>query len=236
MLHEKEAFEAIISGRVEKVRREKDEEIARLGRVVEDEKESRALAIDDKNEEIAKLKEKFEKMINFELENVKKNLEDQGEVFSIELNGLKEIIAIKNDEIAKLLAEIKRQAVDHGLDRQQLKAEIALLKDKVYEVQREGELELFTLRKKLVEIQAGEVRDLEARYSELVESLRGDKADLEGYLREKDRLREEERRDHERNVHELQDKIKEREQRITGLLDRIKESGDLNTGELKTLH
>ncbi len=43
-------------------------------------------------------------MINFELENVKKNLQDQGEVFSIELNGLKEIIAIKNDEITKLLA------------------------------------------------------------------------------------------------------------------------------------
>jgi chaperonin cofactor prefoldin len=56
-------------------------------------------------------------MINFELENVKKNLEDQGEVFSIELNGLKEIIAIKNDEITKLLAEIKRQAMDHASDR-----------------------------------------------------------------------------------------------------------------------
>lgn len=50
VLHEKEAFETIISGRVEKVRREKDEEIARLSRVIEDEKESRALAIDDKNE------------------------------------------------------------------------------------------------------------------------------------------------------------------------------------------
>jgi hypothetical protein len=32
MLHEKEAFEAIISGRVEKTRQEKDEEIAGLRR------------------------------------------------------------------------------------------------------------------------------------------------------------------------------------------------------------
>lgn len=64
-LHEKEAFESIVANRVEKVRREKDEEIGRLSRLVEDEKESRALAIEDKNEEIAKLKEKFEKMINF---------------------------------------------------------------------------------------------------------------------------------------------------------------------------
>ena len=42
-------------------------------------------------------------MINFELENIKKNLEDQGQVFSIELNGLKEIISIKNEEIGKFL-------------------------------------------------------------------------------------------------------------------------------------
>lgn len=41
-------------------------------------------------------------------------------------------------------------------------------------------------------------------------------------MKEKERLREEERKDYERNLHELQDKIKEREQRITNLLDRIK--------------
>ena len=52
-------------------------------------------------------------MINFEVENIKKNLEDLGEVFTIELNGLKEIISIKNDEITKLLAEISRQATEH---------------------------------------------------------------------------------------------------------------------------
>lgn len=155
----------LIAGRVEKVRKEKDEEISRLTNLVEVEKENRAAAIEEKNDEILKLKEKFEKMINFELENVKKNLEDQGEVFSIELNGLKEIIAIKNDEIAKLLVEIKRQATDHGADRKELQAEIAILKDKIYEVQRQGEQELYNLRQKLLEIQAADVRDLEARYN-----------------------------------------------------------------------
>jgi hypothetical protein len=39
-----------------------------------------------------------------------------------------------------LLAEIKRQAIDHGNDRQQLQVEISLLKDKIYQVEREGEL------------------------------------------------------------------------------------------------
>lgn len=68
-------------------------------------------------------------------------------------------------------------------------------------MERQGELELFSLRQKLLEIQAADLRDLEARYSELVESLRADKSELEGFLREKDRLREDERRDHERNVH-----------------------------------
>ena len=67
-----------MTGRVERIRREKDEEIARLGSVIQDEKEQRAKSIDEKNDEISRLKEKFEKMINFELENIKKNLEDQG--------------------------------------------------------------------------------------------------------------------------------------------------------------
>lgn len=42
----------------------------------------------EKNEEFDKLREKFEKMFNFEIENLKKNLDDQDELFHIELNGL----------------------------------------------------------------------------------------------------------------------------------------------------
>lgn len=143
---------------MEKIRREKDEEIKRLSTVIDDEKETRTRAIEEKNEEISRLKEKFEKMINFELENIKKNLEDQGEVFSIELNGLKEIIAIKNDEITKLLTEIKRQATDHEADRKELQKEITLLKEKIYQVEREGELELYNLRQRLTEIQAADLK------------------------------------------------------------------------------
>jgi hypothetical protein len=155
---EKETVENIVNNRVEKIRREKDEEIKRLSCVIDDEKEARTRAIEEKNEEISRLKEKFEKMINFELENIKKNLEDQGEVFSIELNGLKEIIAIKNDEITKLLTEIKRQATDHEADRKELQKETTLLKEKIYQVEREGELELYNLRQKLTEIQAADLK------------------------------------------------------------------------------
>lgn len=73
-----------------------------------------------------------------------------------------------------------------------------------------GELELYNLREKLTEIQAADLKELEARYNEVIDSLRADKAELEGYLKEKDRIREEERKDHERNVQELNDKIRER--------------------------
>ena len=59
VLHEKEAVETIVTGRVEKIRKEKDEEIARLGAVIQDEKEQRARSIEEKNEEVSRLKEKF---------------------------------------------------------------------------------------------------------------------------------------------------------------------------------
>ena len=89
-------------------------------------------------------------MINFELENIKKNLEDQGEVFSIELNGLKEIISIKNEEIGKLLEEIKRQAQDHHSDRDELLAEINSFKNQIYQIERDSEEELYNLKQKLM--------------------------------------------------------------------------------------
>lgn len=47
-------------------------------------------------------------MINFDIENLKNNQEDQEEIFGIELNGLREMIGLKNDEIQKLLGEVDR--------------------------------------------------------------------------------------------------------------------------------
>jgi len=45
---------------------------------------------------------------------------------------MKEIIAIKNDEIVKLLQEIHNQADDYTQDRNKLLVEISILKDKIY--------------------------------------------------------------------------------------------------------
>ena len=114
-LHEKETVEEVVNSRVDKVRKEKDEEINRLGKVIEKQKHDHLEMVQEKNEEFDKLREKFEKMFNFEIENLKKNLDDQDELFQIELNGLQEMIGLKNDEISKLLDEIKKQTQDNDL-------------------------------------------------------------------------------------------------------------------------
>ena len=137
-LHEKETVEEVVNSRVDKVRKEKDEEINRLGKVIEKQKHDHLEMVQEKNEEFDKLREKFEKMFNFEIENLKKNLDDQDELFQIELNGLQEMIGLKNDEISKLLDEIKKQTQDNDLQRQQLLNEINLLKEKIYQVEREN--------------------------------------------------------------------------------------------------
>ena len=82
------------------------------------------------------MREKFERMLNFELENLKKNLDDQDEIFNIELNGLREMISLKNDEITKLLKEMNERSKLHEQERKELLDEISLLKDKIYSVER----------------------------------------------------------------------------------------------------
>ena len=66
-VHEKETVENVVGLRVEKVRKEKDEEIKRLSGIIEKLKTDHVEAIKEKNEEFDKLREKFEKMFNFEL-------------------------------------------------------------------------------------------------------------------------------------------------------------------------
>ena len=61
-----------------------------------------------------------------------------------------------------------------------------------------------------MEIHAADLKELEKRYQQIIEALGNDKSQLEGFVKEKDRMREEERKDYERSLHELQDKIQER--------------------------
>ena len=63
------------------------------------------------------MREKFEKMFNFQLQNIKKNQEDQDELFFFLLNGLREIIGLKNDEINKLFDQQKKLSQAHEIER-----------------------------------------------------------------------------------------------------------------------
>ena len=85
-------------------------------------------------------------MFNFELENLKKNLDDQDEIFNIEMNGLREMLGLKNEEISKLLKELKDQTGDFEDQRQSLVQEYTMLKNKIYTIERENELELYSVK------------------------------------------------------------------------------------------
>ena len=60
--------------KVDRIRKEKDEEIARLNNLIERQRFDAEAMIAEKNEEVEKLQEKFEKMFDLELDNIKVNL------------------------------------------------------------------------------------------------------------------------------------------------------------------
>ena len=125
-------------------------------------------------------------MINYELENIKLNQDNQDEIFSTEVNGLKEMISIKNDEIAKLLTLIKTNTDQFEREKDELKREITKLKDMIYKIERENEIELYNTMERLTKIQSVELQELEEKYRRLLEALENDKRDLEKLLREKE--------------------------------------------------
>lgn len=62
----------------------------------------------------------------------------QDQKFKAELDGLRELIDIKNREIEQLQNELKRNMEHHSRDRDELNNEIRLLKEKIYEREREN--------------------------------------------------------------------------------------------------
>lgn len=69
---------------------------------------------------------------------------------------------------------------------------------------------------------------MENRYEELIKTLKTDRNELNKIIKEKDKMVDSERREHERVKQELTDRIKERESRISDLMEKIKTSGDMN--------
>ena len=59
-------------------------------------------------------------------------------MFNIELNGFREMIAIKNDEIARLLDRLRKETQDQSQERAGLQGEVRLLREKLYVVERDN--------------------------------------------------------------------------------------------------
>ena len=79
-----------------------------------------------------KVKDKFQGLMASELSNLHKNMSSQDQKFRIELEGLRQIIELKNDDIANLQKELNIDLEDHAKSRQELNEEIQLLKSKLY--------------------------------------------------------------------------------------------------------
>lgn len=94
--------------------------------------------VGQKNKEIEGIKLKFEKLLNDGLGSIQKNMSHQDSKFKTELEGLKNIIAIKNEEIDNLHQELNTALEEHSKERRELNDEIQLLKAKIYERDRQN--------------------------------------------------------------------------------------------------
>jgi hypothetical protein len=92
----------------------------------------------------------------------------QDQRFSAELDGLRKLIEVKNAEIANLQEELRRALEDYTREREELNLEVRLLREKIYERERENEEELFNMKERLVSLHAIDIEALKAHYEALI--------------------------------------------------------------------
>jgi hypothetical protein len=137
-LQEKQASDSSTHTRYDKQAKEKEHELARLETTIQKMREDYTAMVDEKNKEIERVKEKFQLIMTQELGSLSKNMTNQDQKFKIELDGLRSIIELKNEDIINLQKELKINLEDHAADREALNAEIQLLRSKIYEREREN--------------------------------------------------------------------------------------------------
>ena len=175
-------------------------------------------------------------MIDLELDNIKVNLENQDELFGIEISGLKEMLHLKNEEISKLLTALKSQAEGYERQKQQLKDEIGELRDRIYKDQRQNEIEIYNIKERLTKIHSLDIEAVEEKFKGLVAGLRQEKLELERLLRAKEEQLQLDLKELERMKGEMHDKIRERDHKIRELMERLRDTGAMNSNEMKVLH
>lgn len=93
------------------------------------------------------------------------------------------MIGIKNDQIGKLLNLININNNQFDKDKDELKNDITKLKEQIYKIERQNEIELYNTMERLTKIHAVDIKELEDKYRKLLESLESDKNDMEILLK-----------------------------------------------------
>ena len=88
----------------------------------------------------------------------------QDQKFNAELEGLRQLIEIKNAEIENLQKELKINLEDYSREREEFNYEIKLLKEKIYERERENEKELYNMKERLTSLHAVDIEAMRAHY------------------------------------------------------------------------
>lgn len=134
--------------------------------------------VGEKNKEIDKIKNHFQQIYNDQIGHLQKNMAHQDNKFSLELDGLRQIIEMKNEEIGNLQQELRLALEENAKEREELNNEIKLLKEKIYERERINEEELFNMKERLTSLHAIDIETIQNHYDELVESLKNERREM----------------------------------------------------------
>ena len=235
LLEEKENANTTSFTRHDKQSKEKEGEILRLEGIIKSSREDYLDMVGQKNKEIEAIKSKFQQMLNDGLGSIQKNMNNQDNKFKTELEGLRNIIAMKNEEIDNLHKELTIALEEYSKERGELNEEIQLLKSKIYERDRQNEEELFNMKERLTSLHALDIDSIKTRYDDLIEGLKDERKELEKLMEEKDRKVEHERKEFERGRQELNLILKDREKTIEDFKERLVAAGHSNNSEVGNL-
>ncbi len=104
-LAEKTALETVLKEKSEKSTVEKDNEIERLEENLSKLRDEHLEYAEHKNKELINVASRFEALFNNEIDKLKSLQDNNSERFSLQVEGLRGLLELKNSEINQLLAE-----------------------------------------------------------------------------------------------------------------------------------
>ena len=145
----KEVIETSLANKLEHIKKEKNAEISRLKELVGGLRDELGETHCQNEEKARKARGDVINETEDRLANVRKLAQLIEETMMEEINNLNNTLAKKNEEINFLTACDKKQLEDHENIENNLKRLVAKLEDKIFRIQRENELELYSTVERL---------------------------------------------------------------------------------------